>query len=89
MRQRLLHGYSLFRVECLDYESSVEDRPNTVNGTHKTPCKEVHCKGIGVGEELCEWLSLAEWQRANVIAGPPCRDGVKLIECRRPEYVED
>lgn len=57
--------------------------------THQTPCQKVNGKRVGVGEQRCEWLPLAEGQSTNVVAGSSCGDRVKFIERGCTEHVEN
>lgn len=57
--------------------------------THQTPRQKVNGKRVGVGEERCEWLPLAEGQSTNVVAGSSCGDRVEFIESGCTEHVEN
>lgn len=56
---------------------------------YQSLCKEVDRQRVGIREELSEWPALSEGQCADVVAGSTRGDGIKLIECRCSQHIED
>ena len=89
MFKRLIHRYPLLRVKGLHDKALTPLRPQKGRETHQSLCQKINSLLGRMREQALPGAAFPDRQRADVVPRSPGRDGVKLVQARGADDVQD